>query len=60
MEVSTPPHPAVYSWKGGALMLHNVQVVAGGVLVAAGIGVAYWYYKLRKMERKVKSSRRDL
>lgn len=39
-------------------MLHDPVIFAlGAVLVAGAIGVAYWYYELRKMERKAKRSR---
>ena len=40
-------------------MLHDPVLFAlGGVVVAGAIGVAYWYYELRKMERKAKDPRR--
>lgn len=30
----------------------NQLVAVGGLTVAALIGVAYWYYELRKMEKR--------
>ena len=38
-------------------MLHDPVVQALiGVCVAVGIGVAYWYYELRKLEKRKKES----